>query len=319
MITFGPIPSRRLGRSLGINNIPPKVCTYSCVYCQVGRTSRLRVERAAFHDPATLAREVEGKVAAATRSGTAVDYLTFVPDGEPTLDLNLGRMIRELRPLGIPIAVITNGSLLHLEEVREELSLADWVSLKVDSVEPERWRRVDRPHRSLDLSEVMEGMAAFSRGFHGALYTETMLLDGLNDGEEVLRGVARFIGEELRPRRAYISVPTRPTAETWVQPARERAVARAWEVFRAWHPRVELLMGYEGDAFASTGDPAQDLLSITAVHPMRATAVRRFLDRAGRRWELVEELTAQGDLMEVRYAGNRYLVRPVAPRGVRRE
>ena len=94
MIAFGPVPSRRLGHSLGINNIPPKICTYSCVYCQVGRTLRMQVERGAFYEPEQIARNVEKKVKEAQDKGERIDYLTFVPDGEPTLDINLGKEIK---------------------------------------------------------------------------------------------------------------------------------------------------------------------------------------------------------------------------------
>jgi phytoene dehydrogenase-like protein len=99
-----------------------------------------------------------------------------------------------------------------------------------------------------------------------------------------------------------------------VRPATEAALARAYEVFRAWHPRVELLAGYEGDAFASTGDPREDLLSITAVHPMREAAVRKLLERAGAGWELVTDLVRQGDLVEVSYGAHQYYLRPIGPR-----
>jgi len=315
VIAFGPVPSRRLGRSLGINNIPPKECTYSCVYCQVGRTLRMGLERHAFHDVEELVSEVASKVEAAARAGEEVDYLTFVPDGEPTLDENLGRAIEGVKGLGLPVAVITNGSLLWREDVRAELSQADWVSVKVDAVREERWKTVNRPHGRLELEAVLEGMKEFAEGFGGTLATETMLLDGMNDGENELRDTARFVGSELGAWGAYLSVPTRPPAESWAEPAREDALARAYEVFRAWEPRVALLMGYEGDAFASTGDAREDLLSITAVHPMRETAVRRLLERAGEDWALVEELITRGDLVEVRYGSDRYLLRPVAPRG----
>jgi wyosine [tRNA(Phe)-imidazoG37] synthetase (radical SAM superfamily) len=112
MIAFGPVPSRRLGRSLGINHIPPKTCTYSCVYCQVGRTVRLRLRRRAFYEPEEISRAVRDKVKAAHAAGETIDYLTFVPDGEPALDVNLGREIALLGPIGLPIAVISNGSLI---------------------------------------------------------------------------------------------------------------------------------------------------------------------------------------------------------------
>ncbi|GAH79790.1 unnamed protein product, partial [marine sediment metagenome] len=121
MITFGPVPSRRLGRSLGINNIPPKVCSYSCVYCQVGRTLNIQVERRTFYEPEKILEEAFDRVKKTEKIGEAINYLTFVPDGEPTLDKNLGRTIELLKPPGIKIAVITNGSLIWREDVREEL------------------------------------------------------------------------------------------------------------------------------------------------------------------------------------------------------
>ena len=112
MIAFGPVPSRRLGRSLGINNIPAKVCSYSCIYCQLGRTIKISVERRAFYNPEKVFENVRRKVEEAKIRGEKIDYLTFVPDGEPTLDLNLGVEMELLKGMGIPIAVLTNSSLL---------------------------------------------------------------------------------------------------------------------------------------------------------------------------------------------------------------
>jgi wyosine [tRNA(Phe)-imidazoG37] synthetase (radical SAM superfamily) len=136
-IPFGPVPSRRLGRSVGINNIPAKTCSYSCVYCQLGRTSKLRLERGLFYEPERVLRDVEDKIHWARRNEESIDYLTFVPDGEPTLDRRLGEEIRSLRRLGLKIAVITNSSLLWRSDVREDILPADWVSLKVYAVSPD--------------------------------------------------------------------------------------------------------------------------------------------------------------------------------------
>lgn len=314
MIAYGPVPSRRLGRSLGVNNIPPKTCTYSCVYCQLGRTGRMRVGRRAYYGPERVVRSVGKKLEAAARAGESVDWLALVPDGEPTLDANLGRTLRGLRGFGYPVAVISNGSLLWDEGVRTDLAEADWVSLKVDAAEEAVWKRVDRPHGGLELEAMLEGMRVFASSFGGELVTETMLVDGLNDGEEALRSTARYVGE-LGPATAYLSVPTRPPAEGWVRPAGEAAVARGYEVFRSWQGgRVALLLGYEGDAFASTGDAAEDLLSIAAVHPMREAAVRKLVERAGSDWGVVEGLVRSGRLVEVRYGGHRYYLRPVGLR-----
>lgn len=314
MIAFGPVPSRRLGRSLGINNIPPKVCTYSCAYCQLGRTIQMRLQRQRFYDPHVVAGAVGRKLEAAQRAGEPIDYLAFVPDGEPTLDAGLGHAIRLLRRFSIPIAVLSNGSLVDRAEVREDLMEADWVSLKLDTVRDGTWRRVTRPHRRIALDSILRGMSEFAIRFDGTLATETMLLRGLNDPEQELRATAQFAAE-LRPAAAYLAVPTRPPAEDWVRSPDESVIARGYEVFRAWLPRVELLLGYEGDAFASTGDARDDLLSITAVHPMRDTAVRRMVERAGLDWGVVERLVDEGTLVEVEYGANRYFVRSVATMG----
>jgi len=134
VIVFGPVPSRRLGRSLGLNNIPPKHCSYSCVYCQLGTTYNLIIERRQFYDPQNIFDEVKEKVIRLKETQEKVDFITFVPDGEPTLDVNLSKEIRMLKFLGIPIALITNSSLLFLESVRQDLCEADLVSLKIDAV-----------------------------------------------------------------------------------------------------------------------------------------------------------------------------------------
>ena len=174
MIAFGPVPSRRLGRSLGINNIPPKVCTYSCVYCQVGRTRRMQVERCPFYSSEDIFERVKNKADKAVKKGESIDYFTFVSDGEPTLDANLGYEIDLLKSLGFKIGVITNGSLIFREDVRSDLLKADWVSLKLDSIRKTSWRRINRPDRQLTLDSILSGMLDFAKIFTGELVTETL-------------------------------------------------------------------------------------------------------------------------------------------------
>ncbi|MGA9347606.1 MAG: radical SAM protein [Anaerolineae bacterium] len=308
MIAFGPVPSRRLGRSLGVNNIPPKVCSYSCVYCQLGRTIKMQVERRVFYEPAQVLQDVQHKVEKAREIGEPIDYLTFVPDGEPTLDVNLGREIELLRPLRIKIAVITNASLVWREDVREDLMKVDWVSLKVDSTREEVWRRINRPHGTLQLTSIFDGALEFAKAFGGKLATETMLVAGVNDSDDHVREVTDFLAR-LRPARAYLSIPTRPPAEEWVRPPAEEAINRAYQIFSQRLEHVEYLIGYEGNAFAFTGDVEEDLLSITAVHPMREEALSEFLARAGADWPVVHRLIAQGQLVETEYEGRKFYIR----------
>jgi wyosine [tRNA(Phe)-imidazoG37] synthetase (radical SAM superfamily) len=308
MITFGPVPSRRLGRSLGINNIPPKLCSYSCVYCQVGRTLNIQVERRAFYEPEKILEEALDRVKKAKEIGEEIDYLTFVPDGEPTLDVNIGRTIELLKPLGIKIAVITNGSLIWREDVRDELMKADWVSLKVDSTIEKIWRKTNRPHKSLQLDAILDGMLEFKKTYHGELVTETMLAKGMNDGDENLIAVAGFLSR-LQPVRAYLSIPTRPPAEKRVHSPDEEVINKAYQILSKQADQVEYLIGYEGDAFAFTGNTEEDLLSITAVHPMREEAVKEFLLKAGANWSVVQQLVNQDRLIDTEYEGQKFYMR----------
>ena len=309
-IAFGPVPSRRLGRSMGINNIPPKICTYSCIYCQLGRTLKMQVEREKFYDTDRVIEEVKRKVKEAENAGEHIDYLTFVPDGEPTLDINIGKEIGELKQLGIKIAVITNASLIWREDVRNELYKADWVSLKVDAASESIWRRVDRPHGKLSLDEILEGMQIFSRNFEGELVTETMLIDGINDVYEEIENIASFV-HGLSPRKSYISIPTRPPAEN-IKPASEHKINAAYQIFEGSKINVEYLIGYEGNAFAFTGNVEEDLLGIMSVHPMRENAVKEFLEKAKADWDVVEKLLKENKLIETEYQGNRFYMRKLS-------
>ena len=308
MIAFGPVPSRRLGQSLGINNIPPKICTYSCVYCQLGRTIRMQVKREEFYKPEKLTNDVEARIEELGGKAEQEDYLTFVSDGEPTLDVNMDREIELLKPIGVKIAVITNASLIWDADVRRCLSEADWVSLKVDAVSEGIWRRINRPYRSLQLGDILDGMIEFSADFDGTLATETMLIQGVNDGRDEIEGIADFLAT-LSPDKSYISIPTRPPAEKRVRPADEEAINMAYQAFISKGLSAEYLMGYEGNAFASTGDAATDLLSITSVHPMREEGVQELLAKTNSGWEIVKGLVDDGKLVFMKYEGKRFYMR----------
>ncbi len=308
MLTFGPIPSRRLGRSLGINNIPPKICTYSCVYCQIGKTSNMKIQPQAFYPPFQIFNEVQKKVKKSREKGESIDYLTFVPDGEPTLDINLGQEIQLIKSLGIKIAVIANASLVDQEQVRENLKEADLVSLKIDSSEEEVWKKINRPHRNLHLDSLLEGVLEFAGTFKGKIITETMLIKNINDNSQHIKRVADFLAQ-LKPNRSYLSLPIRPPAERWVQTPSEEVVNRSYNLFKEKIKQVECLIGYEGNAFAFTGEVEEDILSITSVHPMREEALKDFLKRAKSDWSIVEGLIEQGKLVESEYEGHKFYIR----------
>jgi len=307
-LAFGPVPSRRLGQSLGINNIPAKTCTYSCIYCQLGRTTGLRSDRCPFYSPEKLEADVKAKAATAREAGERVDYLAFVSDGEPTLDIHLGEAIDRVKTTRIKTAVISNASLVGLRDVRDALSRADWVSLKVDAMDESVWRRIDRPHKDFRVEAIHEGILAFAERYEGVLATETMLVGGVNDTERSLHALAGFLSR-VQPARAYLAIPTRPPAEIWAVPPTEPNLNRAYQILDEAVERVEYLAGYEGNTFATTGDVQEDLLGIAAVHPLREDALEALLARAGADWETVRRLLEERLLVEVEYRGRRFYVR----------
>ena len=268
---------------------------------------RMQLRREEFYQPEKLVRDVKTRLAELKEKKESVDYMTFVPDGEPTLDINLGREIELLRPLGVKIAVITNASLIWDADVRNALAEADWVSLKVDAASEKIWRRINRPHRDLRLEAIMDGMVEFSTRFTGTLATETMLIRGINDGRDEVEGIADLL-ETLSPDKSYIAIPTRPPAERWVRPPDESSINMAYQTLSRGLS-TEYLIGYEGNSFASTGDPEEDLLSITSVHPMREEGVEELLRKANSGWEIVKSLVHESKLVELEYEGKMFYMR----------
>jgi wyosine [tRNA(Phe)-imidazoG37] synthetase (radical SAM superfamily) len=308
MIAFGPVPSRRLGRSLGINNIPPKICTYSCVYCQLGRTISMCNEPRIFYRPEQIQEEVLNKVEQVRKIGEPIDYLSFVPDGEPTLDIQLGSAIDLLKIAGIRIAAISNASLIWHADVRKNLAKADWVSLKLDATEEQVWRKINRPHGALKLDAILDGMVEFARSYQGELVTETMLIKGINDQPNVIEKIADFL-PRLQPSKAYLTLPTRPPAEHWVRPPETPEMKMAYQILSERVGRVEYLMDCESSAFVLTGSIEEDLLSITAVHPIREDALQELLRKEGLDWSIVQDLIDRRQLLEVDYAGKKFFVK----------
>jgi len=310
MLAFGPIPSRRLGMSLGVNNVRFKECSYSCVYCQLGRTEKTAVNRRLFYDPENLVSAVSTRIQAARKMGERIDYVTFVPDGEPTLDVNIGKEISLIRKTGIPVAVITNASLLWLDSVRHDLLNADLVSFKLDAVSEHVWRRVNRPCQKLRLDVILGGISRFAEIFRGKLLSETMVIEETSCARDFKR-MATFLSGLKKLTKAYIAVPTRPPAEKWVRSASEELMNNAFQVFEKelGVDRVKYLTDYEGNAFSHTGDARADLLGITSVHPMRLEAVEEFLKAAGEDWQVMSKLLREKKIKSIDYEGNTYYLR----------
>jgi wyosine [tRNA(Phe)-imidazoG37] synthetase (radical SAM superfamily) len=257
---FGPVPSRRLGRSLGVDPIPFKTCNWNCVYCQLGRTQPLTNERKEY----VPANDVVAEVRKALRAqGDAVDWITFGGSGEPTLHASLGRMIREVKGLTtVPVAVLTNGALLHRPEVRRDLLAADAVLPTLDAGCEAVYRRVNRARGDLTFMSLVEGLVAFRSEYSGRLWVEVMLVRGLNDSARSLREIADIL-DRIRPDAVHVNTAVRPPAEPWVQPPTARTVRRALSV-----------LGHDA-RLPTLGGPALDL----SRSPHAADAVRAILTR----------------------------------------
>ncbi len=308
-VIFGPVPSRRLGKSLGINNIPPKICSYGCVYCQIGVSVRIDADRQEFYKPGEIISQAQQAIDRLKQQGEHIDYISIVPDGEPLLDKNLGRLIQGLKQFGYPVAVISNASLLWDKQAASELALADLVSIKIDAVTEDIWRKVDKPHKSLNLEKILNGILSFAASYQGILYTETMLVKDRNDQPGEIEKIARFVGQ-VGPHTAYIGIPTRPPAED-IEPADEQTINYAYQEFTKYIDSVELLTGTDPGEFGASKNPIEEILAITSVHPMSFDALDKFLLKHDIPWARVLELVEQGVLIETDFHGKKFYLRKI--------
>ncbi len=311
MDIYGPVPSRRLGRSLGINNIPAKICSYSCIYCQIGRNTKMLINREEFYEPEIFLYKITEKIKQINAINEKIDYITFVPDGEPTLDKNIKYITQKLKKMQLRTAIITNSSLIWREDVREDLYNFDLVSIKIDTIDNNIWKKINRPFKGLRLEKILEGIVVFSDNYTGDLLTETMLVNGVNDNSRDIIKTADFISK-LDITTSYIAIPTRPPTEKWVTAPDESKLAEVYQIFTNSNINVEYLIGYEGNVFTSTNDDVvNDILSITSVHPMREEAIRNLLNNKELDFSIIKDLINKGLLIETSYNGKNYYLRKI--------
>lgn len=294
---YGPVPSRRLGISLGISPIPKKTCNYSCVYCQLGRTNPLINERTMFFPIDDIIFEFEQ----IQKSNIKYDVITIVGEGEPTLYLGLGGLITEIKKrTEIPVAVITNGALFYDSEVREELYSADIVLPTFDAYNQKTLKEINRPHGSINFNKVKEGMVEFTEKYKGQLWLEIMLIDGINDSLDSLKGYKELL-KSFKYERLYINTPVRPPAEEFVKPIETQKMKKA----------VEILGGISIDLLESEGfhseiaDDYEAILSIIKRHPMNQFELQGFLNLRGceKIDEILCKLSKDDKIVAINYKG----------------
>ena len=303
---YGPVPSRRLGRSLGVNPIPLKTCNYSCVYCQLGRTQHLINERKEFFPREEILEEILFSV---DLNRGKIDFITFVGEGEPTLNKNLGWLIRETKKAEIPVAVITNGALLSRDDVREDLSHANVVLPSLDTVFEDTFKVLNRPHRDLKIEKIIGGMVKFRQIFRGQIWLEIMLVKGINDSVTELEGLSSAL-KMIRPDRVYINIPIRPPAEPWVEPPDDEAIVRAHAILGDVIPIVNQEVGEFG--IEGFEDPIEAIKFICRRHPMREDEILETLEKkfGGIDKKFLQNLVDRGILRKISYKGTDFYITP---------
>lgn len=300
MYVYGPVPSRRLGRSLGVSPIPPKTCSYTCIYCQLGRTTHLQVARESFYPKEDILTEIVKQM-----RHEKPDFITFVGDGEPTLNKDLGWLIRRTKDkLRLPLAVITNGSLLFREDVRQDLAKTDVVIPTLDAGNEKMFKIINRPHKSINFQTMLQGQIDFRRKYAGQIWVEVMLVKGLNDTEEELQSIKHAI-DMINPDRVYVLTPIRPPAESWVESLDLEDILKAQKIIEKSIPVAELETGQFGlGEFTSA---KQAILEIGSRHPLRrqqAVEIEEKFSTSG----AVKQMLENKELVSAKYNGEEYLL-----------
>lgn len=236
---FGPVPSRRLGRSLGVDLVPSKACSYDCIYCQLGQTTTKTVERREYVPMTDVLMELEERLAA----GAQADYVTLSGSGEPTLHSNIGDIIRTIKTFThIPVAVLTNASLLWDPDVRRDLGAADLVIPSLDAGDEAAFARVNQPHGSISFDGMIEGLVSFADEYAGEIWLEVLLLDGITATRAEVEKIARC-AQKIRTNRIQIGTVSRPPAD---DAARAPAPALLAELAGLFSPAAEVVHGFSG-------------------------------------------------------------------------
>ena len=297
---FGPVPSRRLGRSLGVDLVPFKVCSYDCIYCQVGGTTRCTLLR----DEYVPTDEVLAELAQVFQAGCECDYVTLSGSGEPTLHRDVGRIIAGIKELtDVPVAVLTNGSLLYDPQVRRDLMEADLVIPSLDAADPETFQTINRPCKELSFETMVAGLEAFRREYPGRIHLEVLLAAGINDSDEHTAAHKAII-DRIDPDRIDLNTVTRPPTEEYALPVPRDRMEHIREVLG---PKAEIIAHFQSETDSPSSVTAEQILDVLRRRPC---TLEDLIGGLGcQRWEaaeLLEELEKKGAVKANQRAGKVY-------------
>ena len=301
---FGPVPSRRLGLSLGIDLIPAKTCSYDCLYCQVGRTTEKIVTPEAFVPVRNIIEELKERLEKVTP-----DTITLSGSGEPTLYSHLARLISAIKETtDIRIAILTNGSLFWKEEVRNGVLGAQIIAPTLSTVFEETYKAIHRPHADIDLGLIIEGLKALRRDFQGLIFLEVVLLAGFNESDREIEGLKRVI-QEISPDRIQLNTVVRPPVDSR---ALSLDMERLEEIKKFFGSRAEIIADIPPEQRRQVFESYADTILETARRrPMRAVDLANVLNMpleevAG----LLQGLLGKGDLAATGHGEETYYTAP---------
>lgn len=302
-VVYGPIRSRRLGLVLGINNVKPKVCSYNCIYCPSGKTSSSICTNNCL-SPYELFISVKNKLEELNKTGKKIDYILFAGSGDPTLDSSLSKEIQLLREFGYKIAVFTNSALLWNENLQENLLYADYVSLKIDSVNEQTWLKLNRPHQRLKYDLILNGIKQFSKKFRGTLTTETMLIKNINDNEDEIKHLGNFLST-IKCKASYFMTPMYPPAESYAVSPDAETLKNLSLIIQKNIPNSLMLCCPEKEEFFATDDFENELLGLLELHPVTEDAITNYA-KANNKIEKLKEMISQNLINEQIFVNKRY-------------
>ncbi|MFO8018774.1 MAG: radical SAM protein [Promethearchaeia archaeon] len=263
---FGPVPSRRLGQSLGIDPIPSKTCNYQCIYCQLGKTTNFTNLLQEFFPPDEILKELQTAI---DENQGEMDYITLVGSGEPTLYKRLDYLIKKIKEFTTkPICVITNGALMCKEKVFDALLMADVVLPTLDAGNKKKFIAINRPHPDIEFERLVDSYIRFREQFSGEFWLEVMLMKGINDSEKELISIKKKL-DLIKPKRIDINVPIRPPAEEWVDIPDKSVFHRLNRIFGKYGKDSEINFPEIGNFHKYSGNFEQELINIIERHPMR--------------------------------------------------
>jgi len=268
---FGPVPSRRLGFSLGIDLVPYKTCSLDCIYCQLGRTTNKTVETREYISSSLILKQLKKVLS----SGRKIDYLTFSGSGEPTLNSKIGAMISEIKKITkIPIAVLTNGTLLFKKEIREKLKKADLVIPSLDAVSPSLFEKVNRPYSSLKIDKIISGLIKFREEFTEKIWLEIMLVAGVNDSSAEIKKIKGAV-EAVRPDKIQLNTVVRPPAEKWAKPV---SLSKLKNIKKLFGKNCEIIASFKREKqSAYRKNLEREILTLLSRRPVTALEISNVL------------------------------------------